>query len=108
MAHAEEIPALEGCAEVDLSASAFTNTIPIRRLDLAENQKADLKVAYVDAYSMEVKTAEQRYTCVHRGTSESSYYYEGLAAGQRVVVTVDSDGLILDYPGVFRRTFQKR
>ncbi len=28
----EEIPALEGCAEVDLSASAFTNTIPIRRL----------------------------------------------------------------------------
>ncbi len=56
---------------------------------------------------MEVKTAEQRYTCVHRGTSDL-VLYEGLAAGQRVVVTVDSDGLILDYPRVFRRTFQKR
>jgi hypothetical protein len=100
----EEIPVLDGCTEVDLSASAFTNTIPIRRLDLAANQKAELKVAHVDAYSLEIRVSQQRYTCLQRGESESTYYYEGLATGTRVQIQVDANGLILDYPGMFRRT----
>ncbi len=99
----QEIPSLEGCTEVDLSASAFTNTIPIRKLDLAVDQKAELKVVYLDARSMQPKSSTQRYTCVKRLPNESVYYYEGLDTGFRVQLRVDSDGLVMDYPGVFRR-----
>jgi hypothetical protein len=103
----EELPAFEGCTDVDLSAAAFTNTLPIRRLNLGENQKAELKVLYVEASSMEMMATQQRYTCVRRGESESTYYYENLLTGFRVEIRVDVDGLILDYPGVFRRTSYK-
>ncbi len=97
------LPALEGCTDVDLSASAFTNTLPIRRLNLGDNQKVELKVLYVDASTMEMRATQQRYTCIHRGESESTYFYESLLTGFRVEIKVDSEGLVLDYPGVFRR-----
>jgi hypothetical protein len=103
----EELKALEGCSDVELSASAFTNTIPIRRLNLGENQRAELKVAFVDAYTLGVGVSQQRYTCLHRGESESAYFYEGLATGIRVEIKVDAEGLVLDYPNVFRRNLQR-
>jgi hypothetical protein len=104
----EELPAFEGCTDVDLSAAAFTNTLPIRRLNLGENQKVELKVLYVDASTMEMKSTQHRYTCIRQGESESTYYYEDLLTGFRVEIKVDAEGLVLDYPGVFRRTLPKR
>jgi hypothetical protein len=104
----EELLAFDGCTDVDLSISAFTNTPPIRRLNLGENQKVELKVLYVDGATMEMRTTEQRYTCLRRGESESTYYHESLLTGFRVEIKVDAEGLVLDYPGVFRRTLPKR
>ncbi|HVP23254.1 MAG TPA: putative glycolipid-binding domain-containing protein [Conexivisphaerales archaeon] len=103
----EELKALEGCSDMELSASAFTNTIPIRRLDLSENERAELRVAFVDAYTLGVGVSQQRYTCLRRGESESAYFYEGLATGIRVEIKVDADGLVLDYPNVFRRNLER-
>src|SRR5512132_357818 len=40
---------LAGCLDVDLEASAFTNALPVRRLDLGVGERADAPAAYVRA-----------------------------------------------------------
>lgn len=42
----------------------------------------------------------QRYTCVE---AERLYCYEGLFRDYVGELAVDGDGLVLDYPGTFRR-----
>src|SRR5829696_5696458 len=43
----EPIPELDGCIDVDISATPFTNTLPIRRLGLEPGECADVDVAYI-------------------------------------------------------------
>jgi len=45
----------------------------------------------------------QRYTCLERGDDGSLYRYEGLGTGFVTNLPVDPDGLVLDYPDIFRR-----
>src|SRR5262245_7798174 len=40
-ANGKVLPDLDGALDIDVSATPFTNTLPIRRLDLAEGQSAD-------------------------------------------------------------------
>ena len=42
----EPMPELDGCIDVDISATPFTNTLPIRRLGLEPGESEDLTVAY--------------------------------------------------------------
>jgi len=101
----ESIPALEGCHEVDIFATPFTNTLPIRRLGLAAGESAEISVAYIDAPTMEPRPVRQRYQCIRPfGTEPGIYRYEPLfRAGSAVEIAVDSDGLVIDYPNSFRR-----
>jgi hypothetical protein len=99
------IPALEGCVDVDLSATPFTNTLPIRRLDLGEGESAEIVVVYVDVPDMRLDTSRQRYTCLERNAGGGLYRYEdaGLFRGFTADLPVEAGGLVLDYPGIFRR-----
>ena len=45
----ERAPHLDGCLEVDLEASAFTNALPVHRLGLDVGRRADAPAAYVRA-----------------------------------------------------------
>ena len=98
-------PVLDGCSDVDISVTPFTNTLPIRRLRLGPGEAADLEVAYVDVPGMRVEPTRQRYTCLERGEYGGLYRYEdeGLFHGFTADLSVDADGLVLDYPGLFRR-----
>lgn len=42
-----ELLNLSGCVDVDIAATPFTNTLPIRRLGFKNGQSEDIKVAYV-------------------------------------------------------------
>jgi hypothetical protein len=95
-AHREE---LDGCYDVDLSATPFTNTLPIRRLPLQVGDSAELNVVYIDVDTLEVRPARQRYTRV--GTHR--WAYEGVDTGFAQTFDVDEHGLVLDYPTLFRR-----
>ena len=99
------IPELRGCVDVDLSVTPFTNTLPIRRLGLAEGESSDITVVYVDVPPMRVEASTQRYTCLERGSGGGLYRYEDLGTfrGFTADLPVDADGLVLDYPGIFRR-----
>ena len=92
-------PDLEGAIDVDLSVTPFTNTLPIRRLDLAEGQHAEIRVVYVSFPDLNVTIDRQRYTCLKK----DQYRYESLDSEFTRDIDVDADGLIVTYPGLFRR-----
>ncbi len=103
---AETIPSLKGCLDVDISATPFTNTLPIRRLALQPGSSATLNMVYIAIPQMQIKVVEQRYTCLEVTASGGRYRYESLASGISwftAELVVDTDGLVLDYPGLFRR-----
>ena len=94
---------LDGCLDVDISTTPFTNTLPIRRLTLAPGQSADLLVAYITVPDLSVKPVQQRYTCLARTASGGTYRYEGLDSGFTADLLVDTQGLVVDYPGIWKR-----
>ena len=94
------IEALRGCVDIDISATPFTNTLPIRRLGLAPGEARDILVAYVAVPALAPEPVRQRYTCLEAGRL---YRYEGLFRGSVGELPVDEDGFVLDYPGTFRR-----
>jgi len=107
----ELLPALDGCRDVDISATPFTNTLPIKRLALRPGESADLVVVFVDIPTMTVQPVRQRYTCLDRHASGALYRfesmpYDALPDGFMADLQVDADGLVLDYPGSFNRIDQ--
>jgi hypothetical protein len=94
------IEALRGCVDLDVSATPFTNTLPIRRLGLTPGESREIMVAYVPVPALQPEPAPQRYTCLKPG---ALYRYEGLSRAFVADLPVDEDGLVLDYPGIFRR-----
>jgi hypothetical protein len=90
---------LGGCLDVDIAACAFTNTLPIRRLALQVGQSAVIQAAYVHIPDLRVERVAQRYTHL----AKQRYRYEGLSTGFVAEITVDADGLVIDYPQLCRR-----
>lgn len=98
-----QLSALQRCIDVDISVTPFTNTLPIRRLSLDPGQAADLLVAYIAVPEMEVRVASQRYSCLESRTDGGRYQYESLTSGFTRELPVDAQGLVLDYPGIWKR-----
>lgn len=96
----KRLTALAGPLDVDFSASPFTNTLPIRRLDLAEGRSEEITTLYVRFPDLELSLDRQRYTCLARG---SRYRYEAVDGSFAAVVDVDGQGLVTQYEGLFRR-----
>ncbi len=93
---------LDGCIDVDISATPFTNTLPIRRLALKPGQSAELLVVYILIPEMDLMTDRQRYTCLSVTNSGGLYKYESMDSDFSAQLPVDSDGLVFDYPGLFK------
>lgn len=96
-------PDLEGCIDVDIMATPFTNTLPIRRFEWSVGTVRELNMAYVTLPSLEVVRAPQRYTCLHTRENHGLFRYESVSSGYTNELPVDKDGLVLDYPGIWRR-----
>jgi hypothetical protein len=90
---------LDDCIDIDLSVTPFTNTLPIRRLGLAFDDEADLAVAHVAFPDLEVTVDAQRYTRL----GPDSYRFESLDSDFEAELTVDGDGVVLEYPELFER-----
>jgi hypothetical protein len=94
------LAALDGALDVDLPITPFTNTLPIRRLGLAAGAAAEIAVVYVCAPELSVELDRQRYTCVE---PLRRYRYEAVDGSFSAELEVDAHGLVLTYPGLFRR-----
>ncbi|WP_129843043.1 putative glycolipid-binding domain-containing protein [Streptomyces sp. RFCAC02] len=95
------LPELAGCTDVDISCTPLTNTLPINRLAAATLPTADLRVAYVTVPTLEVRPVGQRYTRLTTGGTQAAYRYR--SASFTADLTVDGHGLVIDYPGGWRR-----
>ena len=93
------LPQFDGCVDVDLACTPFTNTLPIRRLDWEPDQARDLDMLYVDFSTFEARRDRQRYTCL----APDRFRYEGVESGFAADIAIDSHGLVTDYPGLFKR-----
>ncbi len=111
----EPRPDLDGCADIDIYPSPFTNTLAIRRLRLASGTAAQIRVAFINLPELTVQSVQQRYT--HLATHDAvdavdavndggaRYRYESLDSGYVTDLPVDSEGLVVEYPGWFRRAY---
>lgn len=103
-ASGEPLPDLDGCIDVDLTATPATNTLPVRRLDLQPGESATIIAAWVQFPEMTIRPSPQRYTCLARYESgEGRYRYEGLESGFTVELPVDASGVVRDYGEIWRR-----
>lgn len=88
-----------GCVDIDIPVTPFTNTLPIRRLQLKTGDCSTIKVLYLDILNHSIRPVEQRYTRI----SEYEYKYEDVPPGFDATVQVDDDGLVVEYPPLFMR-----
>jgi hypothetical protein len=91
---------LDGCVDVDIWPTPFTNSFPIRREPMAVGERRQFRVAWIFAPALTVRPQPQAYTRL----AERLYLFENLdGSGFRVELPVDEDGIVLDYPDLFRR-----
>jgi uncharacterized protein len=100
----KSIADLAGCFDVDLEASACTNTLPVRRLGLEVGEAADAPAVYVRAPDLRVERLEQRYARLSNAGNRSRYDYVAPSFDFRAVLVYDEFGLVLEYPGIAVRT----
>jgi hypothetical protein len=99
-----QLSGLKGCLDIDITATPFTNTLPIRRLNLKPNESAVLKVLYIIVPEMKIERVKQQYTCLEILDSGGRIYkYESLDTNFSADLKVDSDGLVINYPDLFNR-----
>lgn len=93
-----ERPEVAGCIDLDLNFSPSTNLLPIRRLDLAVGQGAEVRAAWLRFPSFSLEPLDQLY----RRTDVATYRYE--SAGGRFVtdIEVNAAGLVTRYPSVWQ------
>ncbi|MEJ7646704.1 MAG: putative glycolipid-binding domain-containing protein [Chryseolinea sp.] len=88
-----------GCIDVDIPLTPFTNTLPVNRLKLYDDDTEKIKVIYIDLLLAEVKAVHQKYTRL----SATEYHYENVPNDFEAVIRVDDDGLVVFYPELFSR-----
>jgi uncharacterized protein len=74
----EPVPELDGCIDVDI---------------------------YVRVPELLVGPERQRYGCLETQTDGGLYRFEALPSGFTAELPVDAEGLVIDYPGLFRRAW---
>ncbi len=98
---ADALPAFDGCMDIDLAGTPFTNTLPIRRLELTpKSGTAQLDMLYVPFNSFRPFRDSQCYTCLKEG---KLYRYATTDRTFTAELPVDEDGLVTDYPTLFQR-----
>lgn len=94
------IDELDGCMDIDIWPTPFTNTFPIRREPMAVGERRQFRMAWVFAPDLTVRPQPQAYTRL----ADRLYLFENLdGSGFRVQLPVDEDGIVQDYPDLFRR-----
>lgn len=96
----DEAPHLDGCLDVDLEASSFTNAFPVHRLGLAVGEEAEAPAVWVRALGLGVERLEQRYRRLEDDGSGQRYAYTAPDLDFSVEIAYDEAGLVVDYPAI--------
>lgn len=95
-----DIGELQGCLDIDIWPTPFTNSFPICREPMAVGERRLFRVAWIFAPDLTVHPQLQAYTRL----ADRLYLFESLdGSGVSAELPVDKDGIVLDYPNLFRR-----
>lgn len=90
--------------DCDLELSPITNMMPILRHGLTKGGgPIELTMAWIAVPALSVRADRQRY---RHGLSAADHHvirYEAVDGTFAADITVDADGVVIDYPGVARR-----
>lgn len=90
----------DGAADVDVAACVLFNALPVRRLGLHQRPgQHDLPMVYVSLPDLSVELVRQGYRSADSANSTVTFTHGDFAAD----ITVDDEGIVLDYPGLARR-----
>jgi uncharacterized protein len=89
-----------GCIDIDIPLTPFTNTLPINRLKPSLNDEKQIKVIYYDLLQEDVTAVNQKYIRL----SDSIYHYENVPNDFEADIEVDVHGFVIDYPQLFVRS----
>jgi hypothetical protein len=89
-------PAVAGCIDLDLSFTPATNLLPLRRLDLAVDQAAEVRSAWLEWPAAVLTPLIQHYA--RRSVAEYDYEADLPGTAKFVgVLRVEPRGWVLDY-----------
>ena len=91
------LAALDDCEDIDLAFTPATNLLPIRRLRLNVGERAYVRAAWMRFPQFDIEVLEQYYTRL----GDDRYLYESAGGAFRRELTVDENGLVLEYPGLW-------
>jgi hypothetical protein len=93
-----------GVLDCDLGLSPVTNLMPVLRLGLlSAGDPVELTTAWVSVPDLSVQADGQRYAFVSADHDQRVIRYEATDGSFAANITVDPDGLVIDYPGIARR-----
>jgi len=100
--------ALDGALDCDLALCPVTNSMPILRLGLldAAGSETALVMAWVDLPSLQVIRSDQVYRGVRAYDPDAGsavVRYESANRSFMADLTVDEDGIVIDYPWLAKR-----
>lgn len=94
-----EAPELDGCIDIDISGTPFTNSLPIRRCGLAEGEPQRFRMAWVPLDTLRPFADGQIYTRL----GERRFRYRSEDGSFERVIETDGEGFVTLYPGLFER-----
>lgn len=95
---------LDGCVDIDIYPSPFTNTLPMRRFaDAVVGRPVAIEVAWVALPELTLQVAPQEYTLLERTADGTRWRFRGLDSGFTAELAADANRVVLDYPGIARR-----
>lgn len=97
----KEMSSFKGCIDIDFSLTAFTNTLPIRRLDWEQGDRQPIEVLYIKLPELTMKKVNQVYTRIN----DNRFQYEGIFRNYVAVVDVDENKMVTDYPDLVKRLY---
>lgn len=96
----DKLPVFDGCIDIDLSFTCFTNSLPVRRTSFAKNEAREFAMLWMPSDTLDPFVDGQRYTCREPGRR---FHYEATDGAFEAEIAFDEFGLVSDYPGLFRR-----
>lgn len=94
----QEYPQFKDCLDIEIAVTPFTNTLPISRLKLEIGESISIPVLYINPLEEQFTLVQQAYTKL----AENTYHYRNIWSDFEATITVDADGFVVEYPGLFK------
>lgn len=99
----DEILELKGAIDIDISCTPFTNSLPINRMNWSKNVPHYFEMTFINVPDLTYKKVKQRYELLDDANDKRKFNYK--SGTFESIIEVDSDGLVTDYPQLFKRRF---